>query len=309
MTTLEIFQNRQNEIEKNISSLKKTALVVQGGGMRGVYSMAALMALEEIGLSHSFDKVYGSSAGAVNGAYFLAEQAKLAVSVYLDDISNKNFINYFRLKKVVDIDYLVDAVLSDRKKLDVNKVLNSYSELIIVLFNYLEAKSEMFTNKSKDFEFMEALRATAALPILYNRTVKVKHKLYIDGGIEDGVPLLRAVNDGCTDIIVVLTRPTSFRRNPLSFFMRNIETILMYKYPEKTRNVILNSSDLFNKTMDFLENPDSRVNIKVISPSNMELMVSRTTNDRNKLLECALMARNDARKIFNLIEKEDNPFI
>ena len=83
--------------------------------MRGTYSMGALMALEEAGLGKAFDHVVGSSAGAINGAYLLAEQAKLAVTVYLDDISNKKFVDFWRLSKVVDIDYLVDEVLSVRK--------------------------------------------------------------------------------------------------------------------------------------------------------------------------------------------------
>ena len=51
---------------------RKTALVLQEGGMRGTYSMAALMAFEELGMSNVFGHVLGASAGAINGAYFLA---------------------------------------------------------------------------------------------------------------------------------------------------------------------------------------------------------------------------------------------
>lgn len=304
-----IYKTLLNRGKTKNKDSKKTALVVQGGGMRGVYSMAALMAIEELGLTNAFDIVYGSSAGAINGAYFVANQAKLAVSVYLEDISNKHFINLLRFNKIADIDFLIDEILSKKKILNLNEVLNSKTLLKIVLFDYYNAKSEIFTNKMNDFNFMEALRATAALPILYNKKVKVKENYYIDGGIEDGVPLFRAIEDGCTDIVVVITRPINFRRIPLTFLMRNIENFLMRGYPVKTREKILDSVELFNNTMDCLENQSYRdINIYVISPSNMDLMVSRTTNDKSKLLKCALMGRNDTFNLFNVCNNDDNPF-
>lgn len=303
------FKTRGVEISQNKTSDRKTALVVQGGGMRGIYSMAALMAIEDMGLYNSFDKVYGSSAGALNGAYFLAGQSKTGVSVYLDDISNKKFIDFLRLQKIVDIDYLVDEVIKSRKRLNVDKLFESSSELQMILFNYYTANSEVFTNRQSNYDFLEAIRATAALPILYNRNVKVRDQYYIDGGIEDGVPLFRAIEDGCTDIIVILTRPTSFRRNALSLFMHRIQNYLMRNYPVKTKNKILNSTELFNNTMDYIENPRSNnIDLHIIAPSNMKKMVSRTTSNRNDLLDCALMGINDARSLFDFEMISKNPF-
>ena len=54
-------------------------LVVQGGGMRGVYSMAVLAAFEEMGWTRCFDHVAGASAGAMNGAHFITGQARYGV--------------------------------------------------------------------------------------------------------------------------------------------------------------------------------------------------------------------------------------
>jgi predicted acylesterase/phospholipase RssA len=71
----------------------RRALVVQGGGMRGVYSMAALAALSEAGHRDAFDVIVGSSAGAINAAYFLAGQADEAVDLYVDQLSNRNFVS------------------------------------------------------------------------------------------------------------------------------------------------------------------------------------------------------------------------
>jgi predicted patatin/cPLA2 family phospholipase len=92
------------------SGIDTIGLVVQGGGMRGVYSMGALAALEEMGFGQCFDHVAGSSAGALNGAYFITGQASYGVETYIHYLSKKSFVNPLRLKKVVDIDYLVDYI-------------------------------------------------------------------------------------------------------------------------------------------------------------------------------------------------------
>jgi predicted acylesterase/phospholipase RssA len=83
-------------------------LVVQGGGMRGVYSMAALAAFEEMGWTRCFDHVAGASAGAMNGAHFITGQAGYGVETYIDHLSNRKFIDFLRLKKLVDLDYMID---------------------------------------------------------------------------------------------------------------------------------------------------------------------------------------------------------
>lgn len=302
---------RKEEITSNVTSHIKTGLVVQGGGMRGIYSMAALMALEECNLGESFDHVVGSSAGAINGAYLLAQQAKLAVTVYLDDISNKNFVNFFRLKKIVDIDFLVDGVLKKHKALDIKKVKNSRSTLHIILTHYLTAQAHVVTNKDPELDIMEALRATAAMPILYNRVVQVKGNGFIDGGVVDAVPLKRAIDLGCTDILVVLTREPSFRRKRPNLLMRLIEHVFLRKYPKVMKEKVLAEDNLFNETMEIIEGEtylNKGIRIGVVYPSDLGKMVSRTTNDKNLLLECALMARNDIRKFLCLEPLNNNPF-
>lgn len=310
-TFVESVKSRSEEIKNGIKSKIITGLVVQGGGMRGTYSMAALMALEECGLGGAFDHVIGSSAGAINGAYLLSEQAKLAVTVYLDDISNRNFIDFFRLRKIVDIDFLVDGVLKKHKALNVNKVRNSFSALHIFLTDYLTGESTVVTNKDKEFDLMEAIRATAAMPIFYNKAVLLNGRGYIDGGVTNSIPLLHAIELGCTDIFVVLTREPNFRRRCPNLLMRLIEEPLLRKYSNATKKVLLSEDKLFNRTMELIENPrqlNDSIRISVVYPSDPSKMVKRTTNNRDKLLACALMARNDTRRILDLKPFNNNPF-
>jgi len=310
-TVIENIRMRSKEIKKRIKSKITTGLVVQGGAMRGIYSMAALMPLEECGLREAFDHIIGSSAGAINGTYLLSGQAKDGVCAYLDDISNKNFINFARLQKIVDIDFLVDEVVKKKKALKVNRVRNAYTTMHIILTDYLTGEAAVVTNKDRKVDLIEAIRATSAIPILYNKVVMVKGRGYIDGGLIDGIPLLRAIELGCTDIIVVITRQPNFRRQRPNLFMRLIEKPFLWKYPKATKKLVLSENKLFNRTMDLIENPSNisnGVRISVIYPSEPNKLVSRTTSNRDKLLACALMARNDTRKLLNLKPLNDNPF-
>ncbi len=74
----------------------KIALAIEGGAMRGVVSSGMVAGLEYLGLLPAFDVVYGTSAGAINGAYFVAGQAAYGATIYYEHINNSKFINPLR---------------------------------------------------------------------------------------------------------------------------------------------------------------------------------------------------------------------
>jgi predicted patatin/cPLA2 family phospholipase len=304
---LEILQKHQ----PGVSDGMVTGLVVQGGGMRGVYSMGALAGLEELGLGLSFDHVLGASAGAINGAYMLGEQARLAVTVYTDDISNKQFIDFFRCKKAIDIDFLVDEVLTKVKPLDVNGVLKSPSVLHIALTHAESGKTHYVTDKQVGSELMQALKATAALPGFYNQLVVVEGRTYIDGAVLDAIPLFRALALGCTHIVVVITRPLGFRRAPSGFLINGLKRWLLRSLPPGARRATDHSGDLLNGTMAILEHPcflGDRVKIVTVAPRPLTQRVTRATCDRDKLVHDALLGRSDAYAALGVSVPKENPF-
>ena len=86
--------------------------------MRGVISAGMVSALETLGLTHAFDGIYGSSAGAINAAYFLAGQAAVGTAIYYEDINNRQFIDLRRAltgRPIVDLGFLLDDVARQRK--------------------------------------------------------------------------------------------------------------------------------------------------------------------------------------------------
>jgi predicted patatin/cPLA2 family phospholipase len=309
----ETIKLRNEEIKKGVKSDIKMGLVVQGGGMRGIYSMAALVPFEELGLRHAFDHIVGSSAGAINGIYLVSGQGIDGVKAYSDEISNKNFINPFRIRRIVDIDFLVDKVVKDKKKLREREAKDAFTKVHIALTDYQTGKPFIVTNKEEELDLAEVIRATSAMPILYNKVVNIKGRDYLDGGIVHGVPLLPALELDCTHILVVLTRKPDFRRTPPNFFVKLVESLFIRNYPAPLKKVLLGKEfhKTFNHVMMILENPKKYapdINISVVYPSDFSKLVSRTTYNRDDLIKCALMARNDMYRFLELEERDDNPF-
>jgi len=203
--------NLLNQKRRGHSGTDTIGLVVQGGGMRGVYSMGALAALAEMGFHQCFDHLAGSSAGALNGAYFITGQASYGVETYIHYLSKKSFVNPFRFKKMVDIDYLVDHIGKKARPLHLAKLRSAHTTLHISLTESSHAHTHYVTNRTPNIDIWEAFRATAAMPLLYNKSVKVGDGLYVDGSLTARLPIRRVVEHGCRYIVVILTMPHSHR--------------------------------------------------------------------------------------------------
>ena len=88
----------------------RVALVLEGGGMRGVVSAGMAAALERLGLTASFDLVVGSSAGAINGGALLAGVAGGCAAAYHGPFASRSFVNPARVlwgRPVMSVDYVL----------------------------------------------------------------------------------------------------------------------------------------------------------------------------------------------------------
>jgi len=113
----------------------KIALAVEGGAMRGVVSAGMVAGLEYLGLLPAFDVIYGTSAGAINGAYFVVGQGAYGTSIYYDEINNSQFINPLRWlygDPSISLDLLFEHVMIRRKPLVWQRVVDSSIELVPV---------------------------------------------------------------------------------------------------------------------------------------------------------------------------------
>jgi predicted patatin/cPLA2 family phospholipase len=267
--------------------------VVQGGGMRGTYSIAALAELERMGYTNRFTSIYGSSAGALNGAYFLAGQAAEGVRIYVDHLSNRRFISFARLP-LIDIDYLIDDVLMHQVPLNQRAVVESGTDLFVYVTQARTAGVVRFNARDRSAPLMELLRATAAMPLAFGREVPINGERYVDGGVIDQVPLIDALTDGCRHIVVILTRPLSFRFRPASpatrWILRRAAT--WRGHSAAIVRIIGTECGPLNRVMAILagEAPDVPARIWVVAPPAGERIASRLTSDKRLLEDTARKA-------------------
>ncbi len=278
-------------------------LVVQGGGMRGVYSMGALAALEEMGFTHCFDHLVGSSAGALNGAYFLTGQASYGVETYIHYLSKKSFVNPFRLKRIVDIDYLVDQIGKKVRPLHLDKLRSSPTTLHVSLTERTHAHTEWITNRTADIDIWEAFRATAAIPLLYNKSVKVGDGHYVDGSISARLPVQRMMEYDCRYVVVILTMPHSHRILSTYSWLQSLTWPATRHYSPALRQAFFGEDIAYNTTKVDLSGhkpqiPGSANRVIVISPQRSPERFSTITTNPKQLLHGAMQAREDTWRAF-----------
>jgi predicted patatin/cPLA2 family phospholipase len=201
---------------------RKLALVVEGGALRGVCSAGGVVALEHLGFTDLFDHVYGTSAGVMNASYFLAGQARLGIRVYYEDMNRREIVNPWRLWNILDLDRLFQQAILGDKRLRLDAVLASRSRLFIAALEAESGTGTLFEAQALGTEaaLLAALRAATAVPFLYRRPTLVDGRRCLDGGLVNSFPVVDALAAGCTDVLVLLTRPHGYRRPRAGRFMR-----------------------------------------------------------------------------------------
>ncbi|HEY7456458.1 MAG TPA: patatin-like phospholipase family protein [Solirubrobacterales bacterium] len=203
----------------------KLALVIEGGGMRGVVAGGMVTALDEYRLQGVFDMVIGSSAGALAGAYFLAEEPRMGTSIYYEDLVGKEWLSYRRAlagSPILAFDYLFDQLITHRKKLDCDRVLSSPVPLYVVATRVPEYRPIPLGNFQEPAQLVSALRASTNIPLIAGRPVSLPSGEYIDGALTEAIPVSLAMKLGATHMLVLLTRPRGKRRRPAGNIQRRV---------------------------------------------------------------------------------------
>jgi predicted patatin/cPLA2 family phospholipase len=224
------------------------ALCIEGGAMRGVTSAGMVSALEELGLVDAFDAVYGSSGGALNGAYLLAGQAAIGTTIYYENINNEKFISFartFSSRPVIDIDFLVWHVMQHEKPLDTAAVLASPIPLFIVTSDVDSGERSVVKATDAD-HLLQMLRAGATMPIMAGPPASVGGARYWDALLTEPVPIPVADEEPVTHLVALLTRCAGAPGPTLSWFERfyvlpkiaSVSPKLADRYRRRTRDYV-----------------------------------------------------------------------
>jgi predicted patatin/cPLA2 family phospholipase len=192
------------------------ALVLEGGGMRGVVSAAMTAAIERLGMTEAFDLAVGASAGALNAAALLAGVARGCTAAYSGAFAGPAFINPARLlfgRPAVNVRSMLDHADADLDADRHERAIASPVGLSCVAVDVDTAEVVEFSGMRTRNDLWAALLATSRMPWVGGRPVRIAGRRYLDGGLADAIPLGVALAHGATHALVLQTRPHGVPRS------------------------------------------------------------------------------------------------
>ena len=255
----------------------KIGLVLEGGGMRGMFTAGVLDALMEQNIQ--IDKIIGVSAGALFGINYASNQKGRALRYNLKYLKDKRYMGFYSLfttGNIVNKDFAFYDFPFNLDPFDQDEFDKSHLDFYLTATNIESGKAEYF--KIKDvFKEMEYFRATSAMPFV-SKFVEINGQKYLDGGIADSIPFEKAQELGCDKIIVVLTQPIDYQKTKSSSFLFK----LFYRnYPHLVKT-LENRYRTYNEQVEEIIRLEKENKIFVIRP-NVSLNIGRLERDETKI--------------------------
>ena len=278
----------------------KTGLVLEGGGMRGMYTAGVLDVMMDKEIPA--DGIFGVSAGALFGVNYFSGQQGRAIRYNLKYAKD---CHYMGLRSLITTGNIVGrefAYYEVPMKLDVfdNEAFKRHGgDFYAVATNVGTGEAEYLKIDSV-FDQMEALRATSAMPLV-SKMVKYGDQYYLDGGIADSIPVEKCLEMGCDRVVVVLTRPLEYRKKP---YQAAAEKAIRRRYQnfEQLTEQILNRYENYNRQVQLVADLEKRGEIFVIRPSRT-IHLSRIEKRKEKLLEMYHLGEEDCRSRMKDLEE------
>ena len=256
----------------------KIGLVLEGGGMRGLFSAGVLDALLEL-KELSVNGIVGVSSGALFGVNYVSKQKERAVRYnkkYADDKRYMGLHSWITTGNAVNKDFAFYELPCKLDVFDNEAFKKAETDFYVVMTNVESGKPEYVLIEDA-FAQMEYLRATSALPFA-SKIIEINGKKYLDGGISDSIPIDFCESLGYDKIIAVLTRPEgTYKEDKLGFLYK----LVYRKYPNLV-NSLLNMATDYEKVLAKIKDLENKGKIFVVRPPEV-LKIGRLEKNRDKI--------------------------
>lgn len=258
--------------------MKNIGLVLEGGGMRGLYTCGVLEYFLEKHIY--FDYIIGVSAGACNAVSYISRQKGRNEKVNIDYVRNWRYMsirNFILNKSMFGMDFIFDEIPNKYVLFDYKAFDKSECQFYIGATD-CNTGSPIYIGKDEMGSKFEALRASASLPLI-SPIVKFKGRELLDGGISDSIPIRKSIMDGNTKNVIILTRNHDYRKEPT----RHIGLLkTKYRRYPKLVDTIVNRHIHYNETLDYINQLERDGEAFVIRPSE-KLQVGRLEKNPERL--------------------------
>ncbi len=257
-----------------------SALVVEGGALRGVFSTGLLDGFLEAQFN-PFDLFIGVSSGASNLAAYLAGMAGRNRRVYMDYSLRPDFIGFSKFLRgghLLDLDWLWDITIREIR-LDLAAIYIGTKPFIVVMTDVQTGDAQYKLTGAQNLEHV--LKASSAMPLLYRSFPVVEGRPMTDGGVADSIPIGEAIRRGARRIMVIRSRHRGYvKRRSLSEYVMCWH---VRHYP-LLQQAMTKRVQRYNESVALIRKPPDGISIIEICPPET-FRVSRLSQDRRILQE------------------------
>lgn len=277
------------------------SLILEGGGMRGIYTAGVLDFFMDNEML--FSKVYGVSAGSCHAVSYLSGQKGRAFRISTEYLNDSRYCSVKSLLTTGDlfgVQMCYDLIPNELDPYDYDAFSRYKGDFYAVVTNCRNGCAEYLPVKDMRHD-ITAIRASSSLPLM-SKMVEYHGQKYLDGGIADSIPIEKSIADGNLKNIVVLTREKGYRKKRTS-----ATPIMALRYI--TRPNLVRATDTrhlrYNHALDTIETLEEQGKIIVIRPS-AKPNIGRTEKNLEKLKALYEVGYNDAKAKYEEIMKYVN---
>lgn len=257
---------------------RNTGLVLEGGGMRGVFTSGVLDAFMKHGVY--FRHVVAVSAGACNGMSYISRQPRRARLSNIDFLTQYGYIGWRHLLRqgcIFDQELLYDKFPNEYVPFDFDTYFQWSATFEMVTTNCLTGQAEYLTESKDRQRSLDIVRASSSLPYV-SKIVRIDGIPMLDGGIVDSIPVMRAIETGHPQNVVILTRNKGYRSKERD---RKIPPFVYKKYP-RLRVALSRRVAAYNRQLDLVERLEELGKVVCIRPQR-PMEVGRMEKDIGRL--------------------------
>ena len=284
---------------ENFVMPQSTALLLEGGSLRGLYTAGALDTLMEREIY--FPAVAGVSAGALNAVNYVAHQPGRSASINLRYRKDPRYFGpmaAFHGGSLFGLNFMLKD-LSQSIPFDYDTFYHGSQRMVAVATCVQTGKPAYFEKGKTDFDFFESVRASASLPLV-SVPVRLGKFSYLDGGCSCPIPLHWAQTEGFEKTVIITTRQKGFRKTPPSQRMINLYDDF-YGRNALFMATLLTQEVRYNALMEEIDALEEAGKIFVLRPAD-PVDISRFEKDTDKLLNLYNRGRREMREQLNALE-------
>lgn len=259
--------------------VKQTGLVLEGGGLRGVYTSGVLRFFMHKELN--FPYVIGVSMGACNAASYISRQPERNRIVNIQYVNDARYISYLRLLtqgELFGMKFIFDTIPNSLVPFDFKSFFESEQKCFSTVTDCKTGEAIYYEKSELGADYMKILQASSSLPYIA-KPVHYKGRILMDGGLSDAIPIRKSINDGNVKNVLVLTRPKGYRKKRAHFL-----ALARLRYPRCNGlyESLKNRHARYNETMDYIDKLEEQGQVFVIRP-RFPLNAGRIERNKERL--------------------------